>query len=280
MSTLSREAVSRMTSLDGKVAVVTGATGVLGTAFCRGLAAAGASVVVISRRRDVAEALAAALEEEYGTPALAAPADVLDAAQLGVARALVMEKFGRIDVLINGAGGNRAGATVAPNGSFFDVPQAEIESVFQLNIQGVILATQCFGQVMAARQVGSIINVSSISAQAPLTRVVGYSAAKAGVENLTKWLAVELATKHGSGLRVNAIAPGFFLAEQNRALLVNADGSFTQRGRAIIDHTPLGRLGSPEELVAALIFLASDASSFVTGSILNVDGGFSAFSGV
>ena len=268
-------------SLAGRVVVVTGGTGILGTAFCEGLAGAGASVVVVGRRADVAESLARRLEAEFGAPCLAAPADVLEVEELKRARDLVLEKFGRIDVLVNGAGGNRAGATVNPEGSFFKVPPDEIAGVFNLNIQGVILATQIFGEAMAeGGRPGAIINVSSISAHLPLTRVVGYSAAKAGVENLTKWLAVELASKHGAQIRVNAIAPGFFLAEQNRTLLTKPDGSLTTRGTAIIDHTPLRRFGDPRELAPALVFLASDESKFMTGSILTVDGGFSAYSGI
>lgn len=266
--------------LEEKVAVITGGTGVLGTAFCEGLAEEGAAVVVVGRRADVCEALAARLKEEYGVETLAASADVLDQPSLFRARDRILAKFGRIDVLVNGAGGNQKGATVSPEGSFFEVPRAAIEGVFELNITGTMLATQIFGEVIAKRGAGSIINVSSISSSSPLTRVVGYSAAKAGVENFTKWLAVELARKHGAGIRVNALQPGFFIADQNRALLTNADGSLTARGRTIIDHTPLGRFGEARELVPALTFLASDRSSFVTGSILCVDGGFSAFSGV
>ena len=266
--------------LEEKVAVITGGTGVLGTAFCEGLAEEGAAVVVVGRRADVCEALAARLKEEYGVETLAASADVLDQPSLFRARDRILAKFGRIDVLVNGAGGNQKGATVSPEGSFFEVPRAAIEGVFELNITGTMLATQIFGEVIAKRGAGSIINVSSISSSSPLTRVVGYSAAKAGVENFTKWLAVELARKHGAGIRVNALQPGFFIAEQNRALLTNADGSLTARGRTIIDHTPLGRFGEARELIPALTFLASDRSSFVTGSILCVDGGFSAFSGV
>lgn len=169
---------------------------------------------------------------------------------------------------------------MSPTGSFFQVPRAAIEGVFELNITGTMLATQIFGEVMAKQGTGSIINVSSISGASPLTRVVGYSAAKAGVENFTKWLAVELAKKHGNRIRVNALQPGFFLADQNRALLTNEDGTLTARGQTIIDHTPLGRFGEAKELIPALNFLASEKSSFVTGSILCVDGGFSAFSGV
>lgn len=281
MSTLAENrARSGSIYLENKVAVVTGGTGVLGTAFCEGLALEGAHVVVVGRRADVAEALALRLERTYGREALAAPADVLDQLSLVRCRDRIMEKFGRIDVLVNGAGGNQKGATVSPDGSFFEVPRAAIEGVFELNITGTMLPTQIFGEVMARQGSGSIINVSSISSTSPLTRVVGYSAAKAGVENFTKWLAVELARKHGNRIRVNALQPGFFLAEQNRALLTNADGSLTARGQTIIDHTPLGRFGEPKELIPALTFLASDQSSFVTGSILTVDGGFSAFSGV
>ena len=200
MSSSLKRQRSNSVCLEEKVAVVTGGTGVLGTAFCEGLAQEGAAVVVVGRRADVCEALAARLATEYGVPTLAAPADVLDQPSLFRARDKIVEKFGRIDVLVNGAGGNQKGATVAPEGSFFEVPRAAIENVFELNITGTMLATQIFGEVMAKRGAGSIINISSISSASPLTRVVGYSAAKAGVENFTKWLAVELARKHGASL--------------------------------------------------------------------------------
>ena len=199
-------------------------------------------------------------------------------------RDAVLERWGRVDVLVNAAGGNVPAATVGEDATFFGLPEEPLREVFDLNLLGTVLPSQVFGEAMTRGQSsdaeGSIVNVSSMAARQPLTRVVGYSAAKAAVENLTRWLAVELARKHGPGLRVNAIAPGFFLGEQNRALLVNEDGSLTERGRAIVEHTPAGRFGEPEDLVGALIWLSSSAARFVTGAVMPVDGGFGAFAGV
>lgn len=266
-------------SLQGKVAVVTGGTGVLGGAMARGLAAAGAQVGILGRRagraKQVAEDIVSA-----GGQAMALPADVLDVATLEKARASLLDRWGRVDVLINAAGGNVAEATVVGDLTFFKLSRQAMDQVMALNFTGTLLPTQVFGEVMARQGRGSIINISSMTAQKVLTRVVGYGAAKAAVDNFTKWLAVELAQKHGDGLRVNAIAPGFFIGEQNRALLLNEDDTLTERGRLIIDHTPMGRFGEPDELVGVAVWLASDASRFVTGVVVPVDGGFSAFSGI
>jgi len=266
-------------SLEGQVAVVTGGTGVLGGAMARGLARAGARVGVLGRRREQAEAVAQAIVAENGE-AVALPADVLERGQLAAAREAVLERWGRLDILVNGAGGNVPGATVAPGASFFDLPAGGMEQVIALNLQGTLLPSQIFGVPMAQAGRGCIVNISSMAAQRALTRVLGYGAAKAAVDNATRWLAVELARSHGPGLRVNAIAPGFFLGEQNRALLTNEDGTLTARGRTIVDHTPAGRFGEPAELLGTLIWLCGPGASFVNGVVVPVDGGFSAFSGV
>jgi NAD(P)-dependent dehydrogenase (short-subunit alcohol dehydrogenase family) len=269
--------------LSGRVAVVTGATGVLGGAMAKGLAGAGARVGVLGRRKERTEEIASEVEKGGGE-ALALRADVLKREQLEAARDVVLERWGRVDVLVNAAGGNVPAATVAEDATFFGLPEEPLREVFDLNLLGTVLPSQVFGEAMTRERgseaEGSIVNVSSMAAQKPLTRVAGYSAAKAAVENLTRRLAVELAHKHGPGLRVNAIAPGFFLGEQNRALLMNEDGSLTERGRAIVEHTPAGRFGEPEELVGTLIWLCSPAACFVTGVVVPVDGGFSAFGGV
>ena len=274
-------------SLEGKVAVVTGGTGVLGGAMARGLAAAGARVAVLGRRAQRAQEVANEIEAA-GHVAMPLPADVLDEESLRAARHTLLDSWGRVDVLINSAGGNRPDATVFGDLTFFNVPREALEGVVGLNFTGTVLPIQVFGEPMTRQGRGSIINISSMASQKVLTRVMGYSAAKAAVDNLTRWLAVDLAEKHGPGLRVNAIAPGFFIGEQNRALLLNTEAKpddhgnlpLTERGQQIVDHTPLGRFGEPDELVGAALWLASDASRFVTGIVVPVDGGFSATSGV
>jgi NAD(P)-dependent dehydrogenase (short-subunit alcohol dehydrogenase family) len=248
--------------LDGRVAVVTGGTGVLGSAIAAGLAAAGARVAVLARR-----------PAETGD-VLALTADVLRRDELLAARDRVVERWGRVDILVNAAGGNVPGATLEPGASAFDLPEEALREVVDLNLLGTLLPTQVFGAAMEGE--GSIVNLSSMAAQRAITRVVGYSAAKAAVENVTRWLAVELAP----GIRVNAIAPGFFIGEQNRALLLEPDGTLTERGRTIIEHTPAGRFGEADELVATLIWLCGPGARFVTGTVVPVDGGFSAFTGV
>ena len=265
--------------LTGKVAIVTGGTGVLGGAIAHGLARAGAKVGILGRRREVAERVTDAIRAEGGE-AMALPADVLVKEELTTAREQVVQAWGRLDILVNGAGGNMPAATVMDDASFFGLSEGAFEQVVALNLTGTLLPSQVFGEVMAQQEQGVIINISSMAAARPLTRVVGYSAAKASVDNVTKWLAVELARKHGAGMRVNAVAPGFFVGDQNRALLLNEDGSLTARGQKIVDHTPMARFGEPEELVGTVVWLASDASRFVTGIVVPVDGGFSAYSGV
>jgi NAD(P)-dependent dehydrogenase (short-subunit alcohol dehydrogenase family) len=253
--------VSELFGLDGRVAVVTGASGVLGGAIARGLAAAGAQVALLARRRDRLEALAA----ELGGIALAA--DVLDRGRLEEARG----RLDRVDLLVNAAGGNQAAAT----GAFFELPPAAFDEVLQLNFTGTVLPCQVFGAAM--EEGGAIVNVSSLAAHRALTRVAGYGAAKAAVENLTRWLAVELAPR---GVRVNAIAPGFFVGEQNRALLLDESGRLTERGERIVSLTPAGRFGEPHEVAGTVVWLCSAAAAFVTGVVVPVDGGFDAFSGV
>jgi len=273
------EFLSKQFSLNGQVALVTGGTGVLGGVMARGLAQAGAKVAVMGRRQAQADEVAAQIEK-MGCEALALPADVLDRDQLATARDTLMAKWGRIDILVNAAGGNAPAATVSGDKVFFDVPQDALQQVFNLNLVGTILPSQIFGSVMASQKSGCIINISSMAAQRAMTWVVAYAAAKAAVDNFTRWLAVEMARKYGEGVRVNAIAPGFFIGEQNRRLLINEDKSMTPRGQTIIHNTPAGRFGEPDELVSTLIWLCGPGAKFITGVVVPVDGGFSSFSGV
>jgi NAD(P)-dependent dehydrogenase (short-subunit alcohol dehydrogenase family) len=266
-------------SLDGKIAVVTGGTGVLGSAMARGLANAGAKVGILGRRAELAESVAQHICQDGGE-ALALPADVLDREQLEKTRATLLERWGHIDILVNAAGGNSAPANVLPEGSFFAISPDAMQQVMSLNWMGTLLPTQIFGEHMARQRHGSIVNISSMAAQRTISRVVAYASAKAAIDNFTRWLAVEVALKYGEGLRVNAIAPGFFIGEQNRALLLNEDGSLTTRGHLILEHTPAGRFGEPDDLVATLIWLCSPGARFVTGVVVPVDGGFNIFSGI
>jgi NAD(P)-dependent dehydrogenase (short-subunit alcohol dehydrogenase family) len=276
------EQVQDLFSLLGKVAVVTGATGVLGSEMARSLARSGARVGVLGRREKKASQVAGEIEVEGGE-ALALPADVLDTDELEGARDALLERWGRMDILVNAAGGNVPEATLSDTAGVFELPEKALRQVMDLNFLGTLLPCQIFGAAMvegAKEPEGCIVNISSMAASKTLTNVVGYSAAKAAVDNFTRWLAVELARSYGPGFRVNAIAPGFFIGEQNRDLLLDEDGSPSQRGQAIIEHTPAGRFGEPEELGGTLIWLCSPASAFVTGIVVPVDGGFSAFSGV
>ncbi len=266
-------------SLEGRVAVVTGATGVLGGAMARGLARAGARVGVLGRRRERAEEVAREISAAGGE-AVALPADVLDEGQLREVRDAVLDRWGRLDVLVNAAGGNVTGATLSGDETVFDLPREAFGEVFELNLVGTLLPVQVLGEAITRGDGGCIVNISSMAAARAITRVAGYSAAKAAVENLTRWLAADLARRHGDGVRVNAIAPGFFIGEQNRAMLLEEDGSLTDRGRTIVEHTPAGRFGEPDELVGTTIWLCSPAASFVNGAVVPVDGGFGAFSGV
>jgi NAD(P)-dependent dehydrogenase (short-subunit alcohol dehydrogenase family) len=269
-------------SLTGKVAVVTGATGVLGSEMAHSLARSGARVAVLGRREEKAHRVADEIELAGGE-AMALPADVLDADQLEGARTALLERWGRVDILVNAAGGNVPEATLGDGVSVFQLPERALRQVMDLNFLGTLLPSQLFGSAMvegAEEPEGCIVNISSMAASRTLTNVVGYSAAKAAVDNFTRWLAVEFARTYGPGLRVNAIAPGFFIGEQNRDLLLDEDGSPSKRGQTIIEHTPAGRFGVPDELGGTLIWLCSRASAFVTGIVVPVDGGFSAFSGV
>ncbi len=265
-------------ALPGKVAVVTGGCGTIGGALSSGLAAAGATVAILDRRRDGAEKKAAELRAQ-GSDALVVTADVLDEAQVRRARDDVLRLKGRVDILINAAGGNleRARNDDRP---VFDVPLDAFDEVLHLNVHGTVIPSLVFGEALARQAAGCIVSISSMAATRVLTGVLGYSIAKAGIDNFTRWLAAELARKHGEKIRVNAIAPGFFISAQNRDVLLNPDGSYTERARAVLAHTPMGRFGLPEELVGVVLWLCSDAASFVTGAVIPVDGGFSAFSGV
>lgn len=263
----------------GRVAVITGGTGVLGTAMARGLAVEGVKVAVLARRQGEVERTVAEIAAAGGE-ALSIPGDVLDETGLRESAARVLDRWGRIDILVNAAGGTTPASTVPPDGSFLDLSADAIRQVVDLNLMGTILPCQIFGASMAERGSGSIVNVSSMAAARPLSRVVGYAAAKAGIDNFTRWLAVELARRHGAGLRVNAIAPGFILSDQNRHLLVEGDGDLTPRGQAVLDHTPAARFGNAEDLIGTLIWLCSPAASFVNGIVVPVDGGFSAWWGV
>jgi len=266
--------------LSGTVAVVTGGSGVLGGTVCHGLARAGVRVGVMGRHRERLQSVVEAIQAEGGE-AMALTADVLDQGQLEAARDAVLARWGRVDHLLNFAGGNRPEATVSPDLPFFELSQEALEGVVRLNLLGTLLPCQVFGRVMAQRGEGVILNVSSMAAFRPLTRVVGYAAAKAAVNNFTRWLAVHMAQEYSPRIRVNAIAPGFFLTHQNRYLLIDeATGELTPRGQRIIDHTPMGRFGDPEDLLGTVLWLLSPASAFVTGIVVPVDGGFSAFSGV
>lgn len=211
---------------------------------------------------------------------MAVAADVLDRAQLLHARQAVMDAYGRIDILVNAAGGNNPAATVPVTGEFFALTEEGMQDCIDLNLMGTLLPTQVFGEPMARQGKACIVNISSLSVPRALTRVVAYGAAKAGIENFTRWLAIELVNKYGPGMRVNALAPGFFIADMNRAFFLNPDGTFTKRGQSVVDHTPFKRFGDPEELVGTLLWLCSPSSSFVTGIVVQVDGGFGAFSGV
>lgn len=265
--------------ITGKTAVVTGGSGVLCGEMARSLGHAGANVVVMARRKEGIQEIVKDIETAGGH-ALGLAADVLDENALRQAREKIVDHFGTIDILVNGAGGNRPGATTTDKQTFFDLNFQDIESVFALNFLGTLLPSQIFGELMAEKGEGSIVNVSSAASFHPMTRVVAYAGAKAAVNNFTEWLAVYMAQEFSAGIRVNAIAPGFFIAEQNHALLLKPDGKLTERGGKIISNTPMARFGEPGDLVGALLWLVSDASSFVTGTIVNVDGGFNAYSGV
>jgi len=271
---------SSLYDISGKSAVVTGGAGVLCAAMCRALAAAGAKVAVLDLNQPAAETLAKEIRSS-GARALGVGCDVLDRSSLETAARLVEAEFGRVDILVNGAGGNKPTATTGPDQPFFDLPAEALRWVFDLNLMGTILPAQVFGKMMAAQKNGTILNLSSMNASRPLTRIAAYSAAKAGISNFTRWLAVHMAQEYSPAIRVNAIAPGFFQTEQNRFLLTDREsGELTARGQSILAHTPLNRFGLPDDLLGTLLWLVSPASAFVTGVVVPVDGGFSAYSGV
>jgi NAD(P)-dependent dehydrogenase (short-subunit alcohol dehydrogenase family) len=266
--------------LSGKVAVVTGGAGVLCAAICRALAAAKVKVAVLDLNTGAANTLAAEIRSNGGE-AIGVACNVLEKNSLETAAQEVLAKFGSVDMLINGAGGNKPQATTSPEQSFFDLPADVLRWVFDLNLMGTILPSQVFGNLMARQKSGVILNITSMNAFRPLTRIAAYSAAKAGVSNFTQWLAVHMAQEYSPEIRVNAVAPGFFLTEQNRFLLTDKKtNELTPRGHSIISHTPMGRFGAPADLVGTVFWLLSPASAFVTGIVVPVDGGFSAFSGV
>ncbi|UKM65015.2 SDR family oxidoreductase [Flavobacteriaceae bacterium GSB9] len=265
--------------LKDKVALVTGGGGVLGGSMAEYLLLNGARVIILHYKEktvdETVQRMASISNKVDGFVC-----NVVEEKSVQEASNAIIEKYGRIDILINAAGGNMPGATVGPDQSFFDMKMTDFKKVVDLNLFGSIIPSMVFGKEMAKQKQGIIINISSMASDRAITRVAGYSASKAAIDNYTKWLSVELALKYGDGLRVNAIAPGFFIGNQNRALLLNEDGSYTDRGNTIISNTPMKRFGEAEELHGALHFLCSEASKFVTGIVIPVDGGFSAFSGV
>ena len=263
----------------GRVAVVTGATGVLGSAMAEGLAREGMRLAVLGRNSEKGSAVVDRIRAGGGEAEFY-QVDVTSRESCETAAGLILARFDRIDVLVNSAGGNRPDATATDDLSFFDLSDEGLQQVMNLNALGTVIPCQVFGAAIAAQRSGSIVNISSMAAMTPLTRVVGYSAAKAAVSNFTQWLSVYLCQKIGPELRVNAIAPGFFLTDQNRFLLTTESGTLTDRGEQIVQHTPMGRFGDPDDLIGTLLWLVSPASRFVTGIVLPVDGGFSAFSGV
>ncbi len=259
-----------------KVVVITGGTGVLGKAIAVHLAEEGAKVVIMGRKAEVGNEIVNEIKAKGGE-AMFLVTDVLNAAVLEQNLADILKAYGRVDALLNAAGGNMPGATIPPTSTFFDLKVEEFQKVLELNLTGTVLPTQIFLKPMVEQKKGCIINFSSMASFRPMTRVAGYAAAKAGISNFTAFMATEVATKFGEGIRVNAIAPGFFLTEQNRALLTNPDGTYTDRGQAVIRQTPFGRMGRAEELCGTIQYLMSEAASFVTGTVAVVDGGFNVF---
>ncbi len=263
-------------SVKNQVVVITGGTGVLGRAIAAHLAEEGARVVILGRKAEVGNAIVEDIKKNGGE-AMFLTTDVMNREALEQNLADILAAYGRVDALLNAAGGNMPGATIAPDGNFFDLKLEDFQRVLELNLIGTVLPTQVFLKPMVEQQKGAIVNFSSMAAFRPMTRVCGYASAKAGISNFTAYMATEVAKKFGEGIRVNAIAPGFFLTEQNRTLLINPDGTYTQRGQDVIRQTPFGRMGRAEELCGTIQYLISEASSFVTGTVAVVDGGFNVF---
>lgn len=277
---MDNQTISHLYDFSGKVAVVTGGAGILCAEICRSLAGLGARVAILDLNKAAAESLAAEIQSTEGE-AVGVECNVLDKNSIEDAARVILAQYHRVDILINGAGGNKPQASTHPDQSFFDIPVDALRFVFDLNLLGTILPTQVFGKLMADQKTGVILNISSMNAFRPLTRIPAYSAAKAGVSNFTQWLAVHMAQEYSPEIRVNAIAPGFFLTDQNRFLLTRQEnGDLTPRGNAIIQLTPMGRFGTPDDLLGTVLWLLSPASAFVTGIVVPIDGGFSAFSGV
>ncbi len=271
--------MNELFSIQGKVAVITGAGGVLGGSIAKAFVEAGAKVVAIDIRQENLDTRVAELTA-LGGEAMGVVGNVLDISSLKNVADEILAKWGRIDILLNIAGGNLPGATLNPDQEIFDMNIADWEKVTTLNMNGTVYPSIVFGEVMARQKSGSIVNVSSMAAYSAITRVPGYSAAKTAVSNFTQWMAMEMAQKYGDGVRVNAIAPGFFIGDQNRAILINPDGSLTDRSKKVLAKTPMGRFGDITELNGAVQFLCSEAATFITGVVLPVDGGFSSYSGV
>ena len=263
-----------------QVIVITGGAGVLGSDMARALYARGAKIAILDLNLESAEKLVNQLQQAPGE-AMAQKTNILEQSSIRAAAEAVLERFGRVDCLVNAGGGNHPKATTSAAMAFFDIPREAFEFVTHLNLLGTVMPSQVFGKILAEQGQGTILNVSSMNAFRPLTRIPTYSAAKAAVSNFTQWLAVHMAQEYSPNIRVNALAPGFFLTEQNRFLLTQeGSGELTERGKKIIDHTPQGRFGNPDDLIGAVVWLISDAARFVTGIIVPVDGGFSAYSGV
>jgi NAD(P)-dependent dehydrogenase (short-subunit alcohol dehydrogenase family) len=272
--------LTKMYDFTGRTVVITGGAGILGGEIACALAGCGANVAIVDLDPSLADRLIPRLEASQGR-AIVLGTDVLNTEVLEGTAQQVIEAFGRVDCLINGAGGNNPRATTGPDQSFFELPPDALRFVFDLNIIGTVLPSQVFGKYMTGQGEGVILNVSSMNALRPLTKIPAYSAAKAGVSNFTQWLAVHMAQEYSPNIRVNAIAPGFFLTTQNKFLLVDeASDELTPRGQTIVDHTPMGRFGDPEDLLGTVLWLLSPASAFITGIVVPIDGGFSAFSGV
>lgn len=265
--------------IEGKVAIVTGGYGVLGGSISRHLAEQGANVVILGRNEDKGNTLVKDINENGGK-SLFIKCDVMDENQLIESREKILSIYGKLDILVNAAGGNVPGATLAPDQDFYTMKTTDWEKVIKLNMDGTVFPSLIFSKVMAEQGSGNIINVSSMAAYSAISRVPGYSAAKAAISNFTQWMATEMALKYGDKIRVNAIAPGFFIGDQNRAVLINPDSSLTERSKKVLAKTPMGRFGDITELNGVVQFLCSNAASFITGVVLPVDGGFSAYSGV